>query len=566
MRATHIVVGGGSGGAVVAARLSEKSSNQVVLLEAGTNYEPHQMPPEILEPYARRVFANPNYFWPKLTARRVAGDDMPERMRMPSRYEQAKVIGGGSSINGQVGLRGAPADYDRWHELGAAGWDWNSVLPYFKKLERDYDFDGPLHGKDGPIPIERIDRSRWDGFTKAVCGAWEHLGYQYNPDMNGHFSEGYSPLPLTTDHGSRVSTAIGYLTPEVRKRPNLRIIGNARAQKLIFAGKRVTGVEYADPSGVHVIDGDTVCVSAGALHSPWLLQISGVGPAAHLKEMGIPVVIDRPGVGGHLLEHPSITVSSFMPESVRNRYPFRINYVYLRYSSQVPEGGGTYGDMMMGCITKFSWHAIGERLGTLSCYVAKAYSEGTVRLASPAAGAEPDVNFRWLSDMRDRVRLMEAFRIMANILVDGPVSELVTDPFATSYSDRARALQPETLRNKIITKVGGALMDLSPMIRKFLIHNVISDGPDIDLLLKSAEELEKYVRGRVVSAWHPSGSCKMGAVSDPMAVCDPTGKVIGAENLYVADASVFPEIPVVNINVPTIMVGERVADFIKAAT
>ena len=225
MNYDYIIVGGGSAGSVMANRLSAKSSNKVLLCEAGQDTPHGKVPPEILDSYPGTAYFDPRFHWTELKVHtEVISHNRPEEDRPPLRkYEQARVLGGGSSINGQLANRGAPTDYDEWEARGAAGWNWNAVLPYFKKVERDMDFDGPWHGKDGRIPVRRIFPDLWNGHAKAVAKAFEEAGFEYIQDQNGEFKDGYFPITISNLYDRRVSAAIGYLDPGTRLRSNLTI-------------------------------------------------------------------------------------------------------------------------------------------------------------------------------------------------------------------------------------------------------------------------------------------------------------------------------------------------------
>ena len=413
----YIIVGGGSAGSVMANRLSAKSANKVLLCEAGQDTPHGKVPPEILDSYPGTAYFDPRFHWTELKVHtEVISHNRPEEDRPPLRkYEQARVLGGGSSINGQLANRGAPTDYDEWEARGAAGWNWNAVLPYFKKVERDMDFDGPWHGKDGRIPVRRIFPDLWTGHAKAVAKAFKEAGFDYIQDQNAEFKDGYFPITISNVYERRVSAAIGYLDPGTRLRDNLTISTETQVKQLLFEGTRCVGVKaLVDGQGDRVPRSESEAKSSSRRARSIRRRICcapGIGPAGHLRDLGIEVVANVPGVGQRLMDHPSIAVSSFIkPDARLNDLTRRHILLALRYSSGI--GGAPAGrHVRRQRFSKSAWHAVGEQIGSLLVAVYKTYSEtGQVKLASRDWRAEPIVEFNLLSDRRDLERLMDAFR------------------------------------------------------------------------------------------------------------------------------------------------------------
>ena len=571
MEYDYIIVGGGSAGSVMAHRLSAKSANQVLLCEAGQDTPHGKVPPEILDSYPGTAYFDPRFHWSELKVHtEVVSHNRPEIDRPPLRkYEQARVMGGGSSINGQLANRGAPTDYDEWEARGAAGWDWNAVLPYFKKVERDMDFDGPWHGKDGRIPVRRIFPDMWNGHAKAVAKAFEAAGFEFILDQNGEYKDGYFPITISNLYDRRVSAAIGYLDPGTRLRANLTISPLTQVTTLLFEGTRCVGVKaLVDGKGTEfrVNSGHgEVIVSSGAIHSPAHLLRAGIGPAGHLRDLGIDIVANVPGVGQRLMDHPSCSVSSFIkPDCRLNGMTRRHILLALRYSSGI--GEAPPGDMFVASVSKSAWHAVGEQIASLLAAVYKTFSEtGQVKLASRDWRAEPIVEFNLLSDRRDLERLMDAFRRLGAMQISAALSAATSDPFPASYTEKVRKIGVVTARNKRITDVIAKLLDGPAWLRRYVIERVIVEGYRFDQLMRDDEALEDFIRKAAIGVWHATCTCRMGAADDPMAVTDNEGRVRGVAGLRVVDASLFPCVPCANTNFPTLMTAEKIADAMVAA-
>ena len=556
-----IIVGGGSAGSVMANRLSAKSSRKVLLLEAGQDTPPGNEPAEIRDSYPGTAYFDPRFHWTELrVTTQVVSHNNPEAERPPLRkYEQARVLGGGSSINGQMANRGAPTDYDEWEARGAAGWSWNDVLPFFRKVEHDLDFDGPYHGKDGRIPVRRIPPEHWTRHSQAMAEAFKLAGFKFLPDQNGEFTEGYFPVTHSNEAEQRVSAAMGYLDRETRKRANLTISTETQVRELLFEGTRCVGVKARVRGQDQEFRGNEIILSCGAIHSPAHLLRAGIGPVGHLREMGIPVVMGLAGVGQRLMDHPSIALSYFLRRGARmNEHTRRQMQLGLRYSSGL--SGVPAGDMFVVVLNKSAWHAVGEQIGSLLTFVNKTYSEtGQVKLASRDPLAEPIVEFNLLSDRRDVDRLMSGFRKMAAVQMSAAVKAVTDKPFPAAYSDRVRKIGVVNAKNKILTTLAATLMDGPAALRHYIVDNFVVEGFTFDQVLNDDEAMEAFVRKSAIGVWHASCSCRMGRADDPMAVVDTEGRVKGVQGLRVIDASIFPVVPCANTNFPVLMTAEKIA-------
>ena len=559
----YIIVGGGSAGSVLAYRLSAKSSNKVLLLEAGPDTPHGAVPPEILDSYPGTAYFDPRFHWTKLRVRtEVVSHNNPTEAPPPFRkYEQARVLGGGSSINGQLANRGAPTDYAEWEARGAKGWGWNNVLPYFRKVERDMDFDGPYHGKEGRIPVRRIFRDQWTEHAKAAAKGFEAQGWNYVEDQNGEFVDGYMPLTHSNAYERRVSAAIGYLDPATRLRTNLTISTSTEVSELLFDANRCVGVRAQVKGSAQEFRANEVILCSGAIHSPSHLMRAGIGPVGHLKDLGITVRAGLAGVGQRLTDHPAISVSSYLrPEGRMNSFTRRHMTLGLRYSSGI--GDVPPGDMYVSVVSKSAWHDVGKRIASMLIWVNRTCSErGEVKLVSRDWRDEPLVEFNLLSDRRDLDRLMDGFKRMGKVYEHPEMKKLTSNPFPAAYSDRVRGLGVVCTKNKIITGIAGLLLDGPAAVRNYLFDNVIVEGFKFDQVMNDNDALESFVRKSTIGVWHASCSCRMGAEGDPMAVTDVQGRVRGGiGGLRVVDASIFPLVPSANTNFPVLMTAEKIAD------
>ena len=522
----YVIVGSGSAGCVLAARLSEDAGNRVLVLEHGGS----DAGPLIQMPAALSYPMNmPRYDWgfesepePHLGGRRLA-------------TPRGKVIGGSSSINGMVYVRGHACDFDTWESLGAAGWGYRHVLPYFRRMEHSHGGQAGWRGGDGPLHVTRgrMENPLYKGFIEAG----EQAGYSATQDYNGQRQEGFGAMEMTVWRGRRWSAANAYLKPALPRR-NLALRARAHVRRVVMEGHRAVGVEYETAGAIRrVRAAGEVILAASSVNSPKLLLLSGIGPAAHLSAHGIEVVADRPGVGGNLQDHLEIYLQvkcrrpitlyrhwnplskaligarwlffrnglgatnhfeacGFIRSRAGVQYP-DIQYHFLpfavRYDGKAAAGG----------------HGFQTHVGPM-----RSRSRGRVRLASPEPAAAPSILFNYMAHEEDWQNFRACIRL---------TREILSQPALAPYAGEE-----------------------------------IAPGPAV----QSDEAIDAFVRDAVESAYHPCGTCRMGAADDPHAVVDPACRVIGVDGLRVVDSSIFPHITNGNLNAPTIMVGEKGADHI----
>ena len=549
-RTDYLIVGGGSAGCVLANRLSADPSNSVRLLEAGPDFDPaHRI--DLTDTYGGRAFVDPQYYWPNLVANHASGGAKVS-------YKQGMLLGGGSSINGQIALRGAPDDYEHWHACGAQGWNWEGVLPYFRKLESDLDFNDELHGQSGPLAIRRPADDEWDTVTSSYADAWSRMGYVRIADMNGPFGDGFGALPFSNDGVMRCSTSRSYLSTEVRARPNLSIDTKTRVLRVLTENGKAIGLVATQNGTLVRFNAERVILCAGALRSPQLLMLSGIGDGGVLARHGIAITRHLPGVGRNLQDHPIVSISAYTEPAMRTVRPARSVMAYLRYSSGIT--GCERSDMVLSGGARSMWHAVGERICSLRAYIALPDSRGTVTLADANPLSEPLIDFNGLSEENDRRRMVDGFSLIARIMLDHLKPRIVSDVFPSRLSRRIEQLSRPTRLNEWLSRAGAAAMDFSPELRSLVIRKVITNGESLADILRDEQATEDYVRSILGTSWHPSGTCRMGAPSNPMAVVDPEGAVIGLRGLFVVDASIMPRITRTNTNLPTIMIAERLAE------
>ena len=522
----YIIVGSGSAGSAMAYRLGEDGKRRILVLEFGGS----DIGPLVQMPAALSYPMNmPRYDWGYLAE--------PEESLGGRRLvcPRGKVIGGSSSINGMIYVRGNPGDYAHWEESGAHGWGYADVLPYFRRMEHSHGGEAPWRGVDGPLHITRGPRDNplHDAFVESAKAA----GYVHTPDYNGYRQEGFGPADMTVWRGRRWSSANAYLRPAI-KRGNVRLEKGALVDRILFNGKRAIGVQYMQGGVMHQAHASAeVVLAAGAINSPQILQRSGIGPGQTLQKAGVDVLVDRAGVGENLQDHLEVyfQVACLQPITLYKHLGLLskalIGAQWLFFKSGLgasnqfetlgfirSRAGVSYPDIQyhfLPVAISYDGRAPAEGHGfQLHVGPMRSKSRGHVRIVDSNIASPPQIKFNYMSHPDDWDEFRRCIRLSREILKQAPM-----DPY------RGPEIQP---------------------------------GDD----QTSDDQIDAFIRDNAESAYHPCGTVRMGAADDPGAVVDPQCRVIGVENLRVADSSIFPRITNGNLNAPSIMTGEKAADHI----